>query len=252
MFKKLTSAVSSVTGPSGERDPDFEEQRERFERHEKHLQGLKKAVKKHAENFKCLVGPLGVVGDDMNNFYAGTEQGERFKECMQTIEAAVKEFTVFNVSVRMMALTPQSVQNNVEESIEAELKRIGQMRVDWSIFLCLPLLQKEINDRDKIKSEMEKLSKEVAKVHKDATKQRDVRFDLHAVFLCLNMLCLLQNESKYQVAKDLYDKKNPQLTDDLRRLWLDRVTHFEPQFTAVRTSHFPSVVVHSAHSVPST
>lgn len=94
MFKKLTSAVSSVTGPSGERDPEFEEQRERFERHEKHLQGLKKAVKKHAENFKCLVGPLGVVGDDMNNFYAGTEQGERFKECMQTIEGAIKEFTV--------------------------------------------------------------------------------------------------------------------------------------------------------------
>lgn len=49
-----------------------------------------------------------------------------------------------------------------------------------------------------------------------------------------------QNESKFQVAKDLYEKKNPQLTDELRRLWLDRVEHFDPQFTAVRSGCYLS------------
>ena len=77
---------------------------------------------------------------------------------------------------------------------------------------------------------MEKLGKDVAKGHKDAAKQREVKL-LRLPFLFTRAT---QNESKYQVAKDVYEKKNPQLTDELRHLWLDRVSHFEPQFTAVR------------------
>lgn len=88
-----------------------------------------------------------------------------------------------------MLITLQSVHTNVEESIESELKRLAQIRVQWTIALLLTqadaATQKEINDRDKIKSEMEKLQKEVAKGHKDAAKQRDVRRrPLHSLVAC--------------------------------------------------------------------
>jgi len=42
MKDAASTVTSTITGPGGEKDPEFEQQREIFEKHEKHVHNLKK------------------------------------------------------------------------------------------------------------------------------------------------------------------------------------------------------------------
>jgi hypothetical protein len=102
---------------------------------------------------------------------------------------------------------------------------------------------------------MEKWGKEVMKGHKDAAKHQEVNYlalslsvsvsvsvSFSIIFIGLfhvdHYVCdrdqhHSQHETKYKVAKDMYEERNPKLTEQLHSLWRNRCRDFEATFALV-------------------
>jgi len=146
MKDAAATVTSTITGPGGEKDPEFEQQREIFEKHEKHVHNLKKSMEKHLKSMKELCEPIILLSQDISLLYEGERQGEIYAEAAQEVETALKQYLVIFGKALIL--------------LENDINKVAQVK-------------KLVADRDKIKSDMDKYQSAVNKGAKEQHKHAE-------------------------------------------------------------------------------